>query len=53
MKIKRGYVYIHKLGTGEFEALGYDWRGFIITPPTWSNSYSAAYNRIYRQLLEN
>lgn len=39
MKIKRGYI-----GTGEFEALGYDWRGFITTPP----SYSAAYNRIYR-----
>ncbi len=46
----RGYVYIHKLGSGEYEAIGYDWRGFIITAPVYSKNYKTAYNKIYNKL---
>lgn len=46
----RGYVFIHKLSTGEYEAIGYDWRGFVITDPTWDKDYKKAYNRIYSKL---
>lgn len=46
----RGYVYIHKLSTGEYEAIGYDWRGYVITSPTYSMDYKKAYNKIYNQL---
>lgn len=45
-----GYVFIHKIGTGEYEAVGYDWRGFRITDPTWDFDYHKAYNRIYSKL---
>ena len=46
----RGYVYIHRIGTGEYEAVGYDWQGYIITSPTWSKEYKKAYMKIYNQL---
>lgn len=46
----RGYVYIHRIGTGEYEAVGYDWQGYLIVPPTWDRNYNRAYNRIYSKL---
>ena len=47
---RRGYVYIHKLSSNEYEAVGYDWRGYLIVPPAYSLSYKKAYNRIYSKL---
>lgn len=47
---RRGYVYCHQIGTGEYEALGYDWRGFLIVPPLWRKTYKAAYDAVYKQL---
>lgn len=46
----RGYVYCHKIGTGEYEAVGYDWQGFMITSPVYKKTYKAAYNAIYSRL---
>lgn len=46
----KGYVFCHRLSNGEYEAVGYDWCGYVITAPTWAGTYSAAYGRIYRLL---
>jgi hypothetical protein len=50
MSIKQGYVYIHKLSNGEYEAVGYDWEGYVIVKPVYSLNYQKAYQKIYRQL---
>lgn len=46
----KGYVYIHRLSNGEYEAVGYDWWGYVITEPFYSLKYKKAYNKIYNQL---
>lgn len=49
-RISKGYVYIHKLGTGEYEAVGYSWDGYIITSPVYDKDRKRAYMKIYNQL---
>lgn len=49
-RISRGYVYVHKLGNGEHEAVGYSWDGYIITSPVYDRNRKKAYMKIYNQL---
>lgn len=52
-RISKGYVYIHKLGNGEYEAVGYSWDGYIITAPVYDRNRKKAYMKIYNKLTHN